>query len=220
MADERTTHDHDRIDDELARIETMLHDLSPDDLEPVDPPTDVWARIEAALGADRAATTPVISLDERRNRYRAPFLAAAAAVVLVVVGVTAIAMRGGGDDATVLASADLTFDPAAFDPLGEGAAATARLVERDGSFEIVIDDAVLPNVPEGADLELWLIETDAAGTIVDVAPVSLIDGAGSYTVPSDLDVDTHRIVDISIEPRDGDAAHSGRSILRGALPTA
>ena len=36
-------------------------------------------------------------------------------------------------------------------------------------------------------------------------------------VPAELDPDVYSIVDISIEPRDGDEQHSGRSILRGAL---
>ena len=39
-------------------------------------------------------------------------------------------------------------------------------------------------------------------------------------VPAELDPDVYSIVDISIEPRDGDAAHSGRSILRGTLADA
>ena len=69
------------------------------------------------------------------------------------------------------------------------------------------------------DLELWLIEPDASGQPVDVAPVSLINDAtpGVYAVPAGLDPSSHYIVDISIEPRDGDAAHSGQSILRGPL---
>jgi hypothetical protein len=36
-------------------------------------------------------------------------------------------------------------------------------------------------------------------------------------VPAGLDPSSHYVVDISIEPRDGIAAHSGQSILRGAL---
>jgi len=35
-----------------------------------------------------------------------------------------------------------------------------------------------------------------------------------------LDPDVYSIVDIGIEPRDGDVAHSGRSILRGTLTDA
>jgi hypothetical protein len=84
----------------------------------------------------------------------------------------------------------------------------------------VLEDAALPSVDEDADLELWLIEADADGEIVDIAPISLVSGAGAYEVPSSIDVSAFRIVDISIEPRDGDDTHSGRSILRGNLAEA
>ena len=197
-------------------IEALLTELAPSDLDPVTPPPEVWAGIEHRL-ADEPAL--VVDLARRRSPGRAAWLLGmAAALVLVVVGVAVVMNRSSSD--AVLATAELAHDPQAFDPLGADAAATARLVERDGVYEIVIDDARFPDVTGGADLELWLIEADDAGNIVDVAPVSLVDGSGSYTVPDELDVSTHRIVDISIEPRDGDEAHSGRSILRGTLTEA
>jgi anti-sigma-K factor RskA len=215
MPDDQTYHPHPfDIDPE---IEALLTELAPDDLEPVAPPPEVWDGIERRLAAEPA---PVVELARRRSVTRAPWLLGiAAAVVLVVVGAAVVVMNRSTDE-TVVATAELVHDADAFDPLGAGATATARLVERDGTFEIVLDDAAFPAVDEDADLELWLIEADDAGTIVDVAPVSLVSGAGSYTVPASLDVSTHRIVDISIEPRDGDEAHSGRSILRGTLTEA
>lgn len=194
-------------------IEALLSELEPADLDRVAPPPDVWAGIERRL-ADEPA--PVVELARRRSSLRTPWLlGVAAALLIAVVGVGMLMNRSA--DETVVATAELAHDADAFDPLGADATATARLVERDGTFEIVLDDASFPSVDEDADLELWLIETDDAGAIVDVAPVALVRGAGSYTVPASLDVSTHRIVDISIEPRDGDEQHSGRSILRGAL---
>lgn len=200
-------------------IEAIIAELDPTDLDPVAPPPDVWVGIERQI-ADEPA--PAVDLAQRRGRRRATplLLGIAAALVVVVAGVAvAVVMNRTTDDA-VLATAELAYDAEAFDPLGEGAAATARLVERDGGFEIVLDGTTFPAVDEDADLELWLIEADDSGTIVDVAPVSLVSGAGSYAVPASLDVSTHRIVDISVEPRDGDDAHSGRSILRGTLTDA
>lgn len=208
MADER-------IFDVDPEIEALLSELDADDLEPVTPPGDVWAGIERRLSD---APAPVIALAGRRAVRTSWIVGAAAALVFVVVGVALVTNRSADD--SVVATAELTYDPAAFDPLGADASAIARLVERDGSYEIVIDDADLPAVTEDADLELWLIETDERGDIVDVAPVSVVDGPGTYTVPTTLDVSTHRVVDISIEPRDGDQTHSGRSILRGRLTDA
>ena len=92
-------------------------------------------------------------------------------------------------------------------------------MQGDDGYELVLTDARLPTGTVDADLELWLISTDAAGEITDVQPVSLVDptAPGTYAVPADLDPDTYTVVDISIEPRDGDEAHSGDSILRGEL---
>lgn len=205
-------------------IEALLAELDATDLDPVAPPPEIWAGIEHLLAdepADELADAPharsgaVVDLADRRAR-RLPgrWLGVAAAAVLVVVGAAVVLNRPDGD--AVVATAELAHD-AGFDPLGAEATATARLVERDGGYEIVLDDASFPTVTEDADLELWLIEADERGEIVDVAPVALVDGPGTYAVPAELDVATHRIVDISIEPRDDDRTHSGRSILRGAL---
>jgi hypothetical protein len=143
-------------------------------------------------------------------------LSAAAVAALVVAGV--VAVSGGGTDGEILSAAVLTFDPENFDARGADATARAHLVDDDGAYSIRLSDTSFPAL-DGEDLELWLIEPGPDGQPVDVAPVSLVDpdGDGSYEVPAGLDPDTHFVVDISIEPRDGDAAHSGDSILRGAL---
>jgi hypothetical protein len=225
MSDQRN---HYEIDPE---IEALLADLGPSDLEITAPPADIWSGIETRLaesdddaadgrrGRPDVAGGEVVDLMRARAMRRSTIvLSMAAALVLIVVGIAVVAGRGAESD--VLATARLVHEPEAFDPLGADASATARLVRQDGNYEIVLDDAALPTVDGGVDLELWLIETDEEGTIVDIAPVSLVNGAGTYVVPADLDVATHRIVDISIEPRDGDTAHSGRSILRGTLTEA
>jgi hypothetical protein len=230
-----TPDNHDEHD--LLEVELLLRSLTADDLAaPAAPPAGLWASIQgelaasgdltsAAATAPDAATAPVgpvVSLAEHRARRAGPYrwLAAAAAVVLVTAGVAVVATRGG-DSADVVATAQLTWDgPGGFDPLGESATARAELVERDGAYEIVLTDTSLPaDVQEDADLELWLISLDSNGAPADVQPVSLVDPAapGTYAVPADLDPDTYTVVDISIEPRDGDEAHSGRSILRGQL---
>ena len=207
--------DHVGDDADLDEIEARLQQLEVDDLALVTPPPHVWAGIEQELAADEHEAA-VIELAPRRSRAVRWLLVAAAAVALVVAGVLIIT-RNNTDEA-VVSSAQLTYDPGAFDPLGADSSATAVLVRQGDHYEIRLTDTELPAL-DNDDLELWLIEPDAAGAPLDVAPVAVVDrtGSGSYRVPHNLDPASHYIVDISIEPRDGDAAHSGRSILRGAL---
>ncbi len=209
---------NDPIERDLAEIEALLSQLEPGDLIHAEPPEQIWAGIEAALAEDRHDGAPVVSIHSWRRGHRRTWLAVAAATVLVIgASVAVLARRGSGD--TLLATATLAWDPA-FDPAGATAAAQAELVEHDGSYQIRLSDTELPDpAAEQADLELWLIAVDASGTPADIAPISLVDGSepGTYQVPDGVDPTVNTIVDISIEPRDGDQHHSGRSILRGAL---
>ncbi len=203
-------------DDHVHDVEALLRELEDSDLELTAPPADVWAGIEAAILND--SQDDVAPLTSRRPRFGTSFLAVAAAVIALAVGAVVVVVASLRDSTdAVVASAELAYDAENFDPLGAEATATARLVERDGGFEIRLDDASLPNSADN-DLELWLIAVAADGSL-DVQPVGLVDprAPGVYAVPADLDPDLYSTVDISIEPRDGDATHSGRSILRGTL---
>ena len=87
-------------------------------------------------------------------------------------------------------------------------------------YEIEFDSSdLLDALEEDADLELWLISLDADGAPADVVSLGVVDAGqpGRHSLPAGLDPEVHFVVDISIEPRDGDELHSGRSILRGAL---
>jgi Anti-sigma-K factor rskA len=199
--------------DDLAEIEAMLRELDERDLQPTPPPPALWSGIEQAI----IEPAPVVAIADR-HRTRTWLLAAAAVFVLAVAGALVAVVAGGSDDTEVVSTAVLLHDPTAFDPRGAESAATAQLVERDGHLELEFSDAELPTLADD-DLELWLIEPDADGNPVDVQPVAVIKGSepGSYRVPDGLDPASHYVVDISIEPRDGNAAHSGQSILRGPL---
>lgn len=220
--------------DDVRRIEELLGELGPEDLVFDHPPEDVWDGIVTELAAPQPATGPdtgsepeadgprlaeVVSLDSRRRFTPARWVGAAAAVVVVVAGVVAISVRGG-NSRDVVANAELAFDAATFDELGADAEARVSLVEEGGTFRIEIDEADLPTpTEEPADLELWLIEPDAEGNVADLVSLGVLDpdDPTSFQVPADYDPDVYFVVDISVEPRDGDATHSGRSILRGPL---
>jgi hypothetical protein len=214
------THGTDDYDD----IEAILRELESGDLEFERPPDSVWAGIAGELELTTAATTTTGRRDRdtvvggafgRKRRWMAPVLAAAAAVTMIVVGV--VITRS--DSPTTVASAELVFEPG-FDEAGGTAAATADLVD-DGDDEVIrLDDESLPfDLDEDASLELWLIEADADGNVLDLVSLGDIepDGARQFAIPTGYDPSVFSVVDISIEPHDGDEAHSGRSILRGPL---
>ena len=110
--------------------------------------------------------------------------------------------------------------PTSFDELGSDAAARVSLIDDEGNLRVEIDESDLPSPSgESADLELWLIEPDADGNPAELVSLGLIDpdNPGDFEVPPTYDPDIFFVVDISVEPRDGNASHSGRSILRGPL---
>ncbi len=204
MTDEST------VESELARVVATLRDVEPADLDLTAPPASVWDGIVEAVRGD-AAAAPVVDLSSRRRRAAGALLAAAAVVVLVVAGAAVLLSSGDGD---VIARAELAHDAATFDELGREATARVELV---GGATIRLADAALPTELGEADLELWLIEADEDGQVVDLVSLGIVGEGTEFTVPAGYDPSVYSVVDISVEPRDGEAAHSGRSILRGPL---
>ena len=72
---------------------------------------------------------------------------------------------------------------------------------------------------EGADfLEVWLM--NRAGTQIVALGALTRDGGswdGSFTVPANLPMGQLTVVDVSAERWDGNAGHSGVSLLRGSV---
>ena len=62
--------------------------------------------------------------------------------------------------------------------------------------------------------EVWLISAEGTGLV----SIGFLDGAeGRFDLPSGVDLAAYSLVDVSAEPDDGDATHSGDSIVRGEL---
>jgi anti-sigma-K factor RskA len=223
--------------DEFIELEKLLTELTTQDIDLVESPEGLWNDIEAeAMGAIGIRPTQsfvydeesvasqsesnVVSLDSRRKFSRSlPVLAIAAATV-AVVGTVGILLANNTNEPTIVATADLEYDPRSFDELGTSADATVLLVDDDGQSVIKIDQSSLPDTTGSEeDLELWLIEPDAAGQPANLISLGLIDpvNPGEFAVPDGFDPSVYFVVDISVEPRDGNEAHSGRSILRGPL---
>lgn len=215
------------LDADLAHLDRQLRTLEPDDLELFEPPASVWEGIERSLRSDDApiasterhtddgvAPAPIDAARRRRaampGRATSWILAVAAATVLAVAGAVVIVQQSSGSE--TIATAELTFQ-AGFDELGATASATAEVTD-EGT--VVLAATELPDELGDADLELWLIEPAADGSVADLVSLGTIDG-DRFAIPDGYDTGRFSVVDISVEPRDGDPAHSGRSILRGSL---
>jgi hypothetical protein len=68
-------------------------------------------------------------------------------------------------------------------------------------------------VPDGF-YEVWLIDR----TVSKMVPIGVLSGSqGRFTLPAGVNLEDYPLVDISVEPLDGNPAHSGKSVLRGTL---
>ena len=190
------------------------------------PPPAIWARIAAETGvdpgllptsiesrrgaADRdasgAGAPTALSGSGRRAGLRPGLLVAASvASLLLGIGGTLI-WQAVDDDATVIASASLAPLP---DKVGSG---EAEVVDTSAGreLELTLDTAA----PADAFLQVWLLSPDASRMV----PVGVLAGdSGQWTLPPDVTLADYPVVDVSIEPYDGEAAHSGNSVVRGEL---
>nr|WP_211661762.1 anti-sigma factor [Modestobacter muralis] len=187
------------------------------------PPPRVWDAIAAATGVsatpashptpvshptsvshptpEPAPLATVTRLQPRRNRWMA--VAAAAALVGGVAGVVALTRDGSGQ---VVAATTL-------DPLdADDSSGTAEVRERDGVRSLQVD-LEAPSLGEGY-YEVWLLRPDVTGLV----PLGVVhQGANVVPLPAGLDLGDYPVVDVSVEPLDGDPSHSGVSVARGSL---
>ncbi|MBC7441427.1 MAG: anti-sigma factor [Ramlibacter sp.] len=179
--------------------------------EPADLPEPAPATESASVTVTDIGAGTRARARHRRRRVWLP-VAVAAGVAGLVGGL------GGGiwweslqqqAPAPVIAKAEL-------DPFPGWNASGVAQVEKtaDGHREVVVD---LTGATQDAGLrEVWLIKADASGLI----SIGLLDGdTGHFSIPDGVDLSQFPLVDVSVEPDDGNPAHSGDSIVRGELRT-
>lgn len=201
---------------------------------PSEPPDNVWTSISGELGLrdDLRPFIPppgqsepaenVVSLSQWKKhsaslKRRAGGMAVAAAAAGIAVGALGVVSIQSTDPAqTVLAESALTVVPVADGgstvsaPSQTGA---ATIVEVAGQPFVEVNTSGLPD--SGGYYEVWLIKEDLSGMI---SMGALTAGSqGRFTVPPGIDISEYRIVDVSIEPLDGDPLHSKESMLRGQM---
>lgn len=160
-----------------------------------------------AFASGDASTTPATPTTSRQRAARWLPLAAAAVVALIVgVGLGVSLDRGdGGQDPSMLATVEL-------EALTEGVEGrSATLLQEDDARTITVELDGLP-AADGFH-EVWLLDPET-GALVSLGPVRT---DGVYAVPDTVDLVELSVLDVSVEPTDGDPTHSGNSLLRGEV---
>ena len=222
--------------DELREVVGLSTDQLPD-YRPMVPSPRVWQGIDAALRGETGerlvdrpsgsyppprpdpapvgryrTTSAQPGSSPRRRRPRRTGVVVLAAAVGAVVGLGGVlgyqSLRS--PEATLLASTPLQALP------GHTGSGRADLVQTGAGRSLRVQLDAPPAGP--AYRELWLINTDGQRMYsLGVLPNS---GADTYPIPPELATGLrgYTIVDVSIEPYDGDSAHSRNSLVRGSLP--
>jgi hypothetical protein len=187
---------------------------------PVAPPPGVWAGIAAATGVSATPRTevarqaPPAPEEPReaevlpfRSRRRPVLLVAAAVVTGAVVGAGAVAVVQGQDGGEAVTAV-------ALDPLADNeASGRAEVIEQSDGSRVVEVDLDAPQLDDGY-YEIWLIDRDVVGMV----PLGVVrPGSQTFELPAGLDLGEFPLVDVSVEPLDGDPTHSGVSVARGEL---
>jgi anti-sigma-K factor RskA len=217
---------------ELGELSRIAHlGRQPERVAPQLVPTDaIWQSIQGQLAsqATASATTepsaeppplaaeppplaPTIAeLPRRTPRLRSWFLVAAAAVIGLIIGagITTVAVR---DRVEVTSSTSLKALP------GQTGQGTAELLRDRGRPELRVQIDAPPSPDRYR--EVWLINADGQR----MYPLGVLpdDGRATYPLPPAIagQLQGFNIVDVSIEPYDGNPAHSRESQVRGVLPT-
>lgn len=185
-------------------LQRLFDEIEPGDFERIEPPESLWAGIEAAI------TTEPVRLEDHRRRARSTWVLAAAAAVVAVVAIGGVLASSDGGSETVVATATIVNDGLEVPNPDSG---TARLLEVDDHFEIELD---VPELPDADGFyEVWIIDTDVEGMF----SLGVVRDDGRFVLPTDVDPFDFPVVDVSLEPLDGNPLHSGRSVWRGVLET-
>jgi hypothetical protein len=221
---------------ELTEVVTLGRE-APLELTPA--PDHVWAGISAELGlrgapdgsmAGRvlalpspapvpvAATAPpvadatVVPLRPRRRPLLGVAAVAAAAGALVGGGLVWAAVDSGGQPVGVQQQlvAQAVLDPLSDDVAQPG---QAEVLDTPDGQVIRVDATGLP--PRDGFYEVWLIDEGVTKLLaLGALPAGSV---GTFTVPPGVSIEDFPLVDISLEPLDGDPTHSKQSLMRGVL---
>ena len=145
--------------------------------------------------------------NRRRRRWSIAAAAAAAIVALGALGVTAVRSSHSSTQSIVA--------QAALRPLDAPASATGSVtVAADGrTRELTVRTRALARPAAQSFYEVWLLDPATSKMLpMGVLPPS---GNGAYAVGAGI-MDGYSAVDVSLQPNDGNPAHSQTSVLRAS----
>ena len=104
---------------------------------------------------------------------------------------------------------------AVLDPLNDSVAqpGQAQVLDSADGQVVRVDARALP--ARDGYYEVWLIDT----AVTKLVPLGALPSGsvGTFTVPPGVSIADYPVVDISLEPLDGDPGHSKDSLMRGVL---
>jgi anti-sigma-K factor RskA len=205
---ERLMRDDPAFRAEVERLRPLVADLRA-------LPAEAWDRTGPPPLAPPADTGRPAAVEPRPGRPRWPsrrFTMPALAAGLAAVVLLGLGLLGGlviardGDDAG--GGRALALRPV---DSGQGSGTATVIDDRD---ELRLSVRGLP--PSGPDdfYELWLL--NSASDLVSLGSFAVgPSGTATIDVPLPVPPDRFAFVDVSVEPADGDPAHSAHSIIRG-----
>jgi hypothetical protein len=193
--------------DELSVVSRQARLVTPGDTL-VPPPPAVWDAVAAEVG--RSAVAPPSAVPAPRRRISWLATAAAACVGLVVGGGATYAVTAAQRDAappTIVAEASLAPLP------GATATGSAEVVTTASGPRVLVDVTGLA-APDGY-YEVWLLDPQGNRLVA----LGALDGSsrGSFAMPAGVAMSDYPVVDVSLEPPDGNPDHSHHSLVRGTL---
>ena len=186
----------------LRPIAAALERIPGEVWDPVTPPP---LRHPDIGGRSRVSWAAWLRRAFSRVAIPAPVLVAGAAALLVVGGLIGarLSSEAAGEGREV-----------ALAPLGaQGGSGVARI--GDAGDAVRVEVAGLTPSSRGDFYEVWLLS--GPDQLVSLGAFTVAaDGSGSFEATLPVEADRFEFLDISLEPLDGDPAHSSRSVLRAA----
>lgn len=193
-----------------------------------DEPADAERREPGATSSGGSALSPAARGIVRRRRIVAAAVAGTAVLIAVLVGV--FLLRGSDEpDRSASSSRPPPARPAASGPRilaqiplrplpGEKGQGQAVIAEQEGQRVVVVQAESLSTFGSGELLEVWFYNSRSDAKSVGAQKVEGGKFQGLGALPADFQ--KYRYIDLSREKADRRPAHSGDSVMRGALADA